>query len=441
MQLANLSDDGSWRRLHSDLVNTTPTADTPWAARAALDLSPVPKKYNAGKRNYNPESLLLAYKAVKEKGMKIKTAARNFGVPTQTLRDRVKGLVNAENPNERWRAMTQEEEETLIERITTLSQLGYGITNTKLKQLAGELLHELGRKPDNKPMSNTWLYGFRKRWDQRIVSLKPRALDTNRVKSTTPEALEQYFKNLEISLQKRNLLDKPHLIYNIDETGIQPKHRPPNVIAPVGSKPQAITSPRSTTTTVIACANASGNSLPLYFVFKGKRYNPELMKGTSPGARGVMSDSGWSHGDVFLEYLKTHFLEHVPALGPQQSVLVIYDGHASHVNQELIDWASKNRVVLFVLPPHTSHVLQPLDVGIFGPFKSYYYSECASFMNAHMGQKITRFDMAKLACKAYLKAMTPLNIQSAFRKTGIHPLSSNAISTIYTIAHSIQCNV
>ena len=75
--------------------------------------------------------------------MKIKTAARNFGVPTQTLRDRVKGLVNAENPNERWRAMTQEEEETLIERITTLSQLGYGITNAKLKQLAGELLHEL----------------------------------------------------------------------------------------------------------------------------------------------------------------------------------------------------------------------------------------------------------------------------------------------------------
>ncbi|KAH3803811.1 hypothetical protein DPMN_132079 [Dreissena polymorpha] len=86
---------------------------------------PVPQKNNARKRKYNPESLLLAYKAVKEKGLKIKTAARNFGVPTQTLRDCVKGLVNTENPNERWRAMTQEEEETLIERITTLSQLRY----------------------------------------------------------------------------------------------------------------------------------------------------------------------------------------------------------------------------------------------------------------------------------------------------------------------------
>ncbi|KAH3780238.1 hypothetical protein DPMN_158048 [Dreissena polymorpha] len=66
-------------------------------------------------------------------------------------------------------------------------------------------------------------------------------------------------------------------------------------------------------------------------------FNPELMKSTSLGARGVMSDSGWSNGDVFLEYLKTHFLEHIFARGPQQSVLVIYDGHASYVNQELID--------------------------------------------------------------------------------------------------------
>ncbi|KAH3780239.1 hypothetical protein DPMN_158049 [Dreissena polymorpha] len=84
-------------------------------------------------------------------------------------------------------------------------------------------------------------------------------------------------------------------------------------------------------------------------------------------------------------------------------------------------------MVLFVLPPHTSHVLQPLDVGIFGLFKSYYYNESASFMNAHMGQKITRFDMAKLACKAYRKGMTPLNIQSAFRQPEYIPCI-NAIS-------------
>ena len=164
-----------------------------------------------------------------------------------------------------------------------------------------------------------------------------------------------YFKNLEISLQKHNLLDKSHIIFS-PLTKLQysqsTEYRPHNVIAPVSSKPQAITTPISTITTV-----------------------------------GSVSDSGWSNNDVFLEYLKTHFLEHVPARGPQQSVLVIYDCHASNVNQELIDWASKYRVVLFVLPPHTSHVLQTLDVGIFGPLKSYYYNECAFFMKCSHGSE------------------------------------------------------
>ena len=39
-----------------------------------------------------------------------------------------------------------------------------------------------------------------------------------------------------------NLNDKPQCIYNLNETGLQPEHRPPNVIAPLNSKPQAIVS-------------------------------------------------------------------------------------------------------------------------------------------------------------------------------------------------------
>ena len=84
-------------------------------------------------------------------------------------------------------------------------------------------------------------------------------------------------------------------------------------------------------------------------------------------------------------------------------------------------------VILFVLPPHTSHLLQPLDVGVFGPFKTYYYSECSNFPCQNIGRVITRYDMAGIACKAYIKATTPQNIQSAFRKTGIFPFKKDAV--------------
>jgi hypothetical protein len=44
-----------------------------------------------------------------------------------------------------------------------------------------------------------------------------------------------------------------------------------------------------------------------------------------------------------------------------------------------------------------------------------------------MGKTITRYEICKLACKAYLKSMTPINILSGFKKTGIFPLSPEEV--------------
>ncbi|XP_053372904.1 uncharacterized protein LOC123565518 [Mercenaria mercenaria] len=389
-----------------------------------------PTKVEGHYRRYSPESLLKAFEAVKEKKVPVKRAARQFDVPENTLRDRVKGRIDAKNfciGGET--TLSREEEEVLVEHVEVMGQLGYGYTNTKLQQIAGELAYEMGKKKTNKAMSNNWLYGFMNRWQKRLVSLSPRSLDSYRAKCSTPEAVSSYFRNLQDTLKRYDLLDKPQNIYNLDETGLQPDHRPPNIIAKLNSKPQAITSPRSTTTTLIGCVNAIGNYVPPFFVFKGKRFNPDLMESTSSGARGEMSESGWSNGDIFKKYLTEHFLPYARAgADTSQPILIIFDGHSSHISPSLIKWARSQNIILFVLPAHTSHILQPLDVSLFGPFKSFYYSGCASFMQENVGKTITRFDMARLACKAYLKSMSPLNIQAGFRKTGIYPLSQDVIT-------------
>ena len=46
-------------------------------------------------------------------------------------------------------------------------------------------------------------------------------------------------------------------------------------------------------------------------------------------------------------------------------VVLIEDGHASHITIEVIELAKKNDVHLLCLPSHTSHILQPLDIGVF----------------------------------------------------------------------------
>jgi hypothetical protein len=155
-----------------------------------------------------------------------------FGVPAQTLRDRISGAVDPDNcrtgPNT---SLSYEQEKVLVNHVETMAELGYGYSNSKLKQLAGEMAYEMKAKVHIKPMCNNWLYGFLKRWKGRLSSINPRKLESSRAKSSTPEKVTDYFKKLEEVLKQHNLLEKPQHIYNLDETGLQLDHRPSNVVA------------------------------------------------------------------------------------------------------------------------------------------------------------------------------------------------------------------
>ena len=47
----------------------------------------------------------------------------------------------------------------------------------------------------------------------------------------------------------------------------------------------------------------------------------------------------------------------------------MYDGHGSHLTYETVCGVMKNEVII-VVPPHTTHVLQPLDVDLFKLLKT-----------------------------------------------------------------------
>jgi len=141
--------------------------------------------------------------------------------------------------------------------------------------------------------------------------------------------------------------NNPQRIYNVDETGLQPEHRPPNVIAAKRSKSPAITSPRSTTVTVIGCASASGHSIPLFFIFKGKSQNNNLIKGATPGAKYTMSGSGWLNTAVFQEYIQEQFLPNVCGRPTSKHpVLLLLDGHSSHTLRSIIELARSHHIIL-----------------------------------------------------------------------------------------------
>jgi hypothetical protein len=52
--------------------------------------------------------------------------------------------------------------------------------------------------------------------------------------------------------------------------------------------------------------------------------------------------------------------------------LLILDGHSSHLTAGFDAFCKENGIICLCMPPHSSHLLQPLDVGVFGPLKRAY---------------------------------------------------------------------
>lgn len=96
--------------------------------------------------------------------------------------------------------------------------------------------------------------------------------------------------------------------------------------------------------------------------------------------------------------------------------MVIYDGFDSHIEPELIDYCAEKRIIPFCLPPHTSHKLQPLNVGVFSALQHYYGEEVNKTRVA-----IDKDLFPNLLARARRQACTTRNIKAGFRHSGIEP--------------------
>ncbi|KIM59047.1 hypothetical protein SCLCIDRAFT_98010, partial [Scleroderma citrinum Foug A] len=103
-------------------------------------------------------------------------------------------------------------------------------------------------------------------------------------------------------------------------------------------------------------------------------------------------------------------------------------GHCSHVSDEIRQLALQNNIHLFCLPPKTTHKLQPLNVGVFGPLQSAWTHHCEAIV-AQTGCEMPCEDFISktaLFMSKYMavcdKAFSPSLIKAAWRKSGLAPI-------------------
>jgi hypothetical protein len=180
-------------------------------------------------------------------------------------------------------------------------------------------------------------------------------------------------------------------------------------------------------TTVIQGVNATGWAIPPFIIFQGKHHLSAWYKEENlPHDRIIaVSENGWTTNELGLKWLK-HFDKHTKGRTVGLHRLLVIDGHESHNSLEFQQYCKENNIITLCMPPHSSHLLQPLDVGCFAPLKKAHGRQAEDLMRNRITH-ITKLEFLPCFIRAFNAALTPRNIQGGFRGAGLVPYNPEQV--------------
>lgn len=398
-----------------------------------------------GEPAYNEEDMQAAILAVREQRMTLREAASNYGMSHTALYYRLKkvkmnndGTVVSSVKHDfhskysSQQVFTKDQESALVEYAIHSSKICYGLTYKQIKVLAYDYARQLKLKmPDSwntiKSAGDDWLFSFMKRHKELTIR-KPENTSLSRLTSFNKTNVDEFFDNYERALQSKSFTAAQ--IFNLDETGVATVIQAPNVVARRGVKQvgQAVSAERGQSITLCMVINASGNALPPVFIYPRARVNDTMVENGPPGSLVLANSPGshWMTQTLFLDVLKHIVRQTMCSLN--NPILLLMDNHESHCSLEAVQYARENGITFVTFPPHCSHKLQPLDVGVLGPFKAKTKIAQNDWLISNPGKTISIHTLPSLVNIAFNASFTRSNIISSFSKTGLWPLNRLAFS-------------
>lgn len=179
--------------------------------------------------------------------------------------------------------------------------------------------------------------------------------------------------------------------------------------------------------TFVGIINALGNTIPPVYVVPRLREPKQYIITNAQSLSLVLGNkTGLMTKELFMDVLK-HIIKHTNC-STENRILLLLDNHRSHTSYEAIKLCKDSGISVLSFPPHSSHRMQPLDIGVFGPFKTAAAIAFNDWLLSHPGDIITIRQIGELTHKAYIRSFTMSNIISSFQKPGIWPVNRLAFS-------------
>ncbi|RYO76737.1 hypothetical protein DL764_010281 [Monosporascus ibericus] len=277
-------------------------------------------------------------------GRSIRAASKLHQVERTYLRRRIEGIQTQEEYNKSRQKVTDVLEDRLAKWIVTQGQLGYAPPHARFRAYAQRLLIKSGSR---ERLGKRWVTRFLQRHHE-VRTLKGRAIDYRRLNGATEATYE--FGMMEGMGENSLVLGEAFKKFILLRDAF--KHA---------------------WISVIACISADGRALPPLIIFSGVNVQQQWFPDTEDQPYEdwyfTASSNGWTNTDIGLKWLREVFIPHTKPANPREWRLLIIDGHNSYTTEEFMWTCLINRIYIVFLPSHSSHVWQPLDVGVFSVLK------------------------------------------------------------------------
>jgi DDE superfamily endonuclease len=183
---------------------------------------------------------------------------------------------------------------------------------------------------------------------------------------------------------------------------------------------------KRTMVTAIECISADGRSLPPLIIWPASTHRSNWTTYPTPGWHYACSESGYIDSKISLEWLKRVFDPQTKAQAHGKPRVLTCDGFGTHETLEILEFCFENNILLCRIPSHTSHKLQPCDIGVFGRLKAAYRDEVDRLYRGG-ANTVGKEHFTSLYSPARETALTPRNIIAGWGRSGLYPFNPERV--------------
>ena len=353
--------------------------------------------------------------------------AKSHEIPVRRLRARWQGRQSKHERAAANRKLSEDQEVAICQYLDRLDIVG---TSARLQMVTGcakTILQQahIGSSPPP-VVSEQWSRRFLSRHPEYFIRKQP-TIDVNRKNAHQPEDIHNWFERYQAVCNEYKI--EIGDIYNFDETGFRIGVGRDQWIITRDPNRQSYLGSSTNRELVTVCETISGDGADLrpMIIVPGIIHQAVWYANTSIPDNYLVgtSETGYTNDELTMKWL-VHFERFSSLRQIGTFRLLLLDGYGSHCTKEFIDYCDSHKVIPFCLPPHSSHLLQPLDVVVFQPYKHYHAEAVEAATRTGCGDfnKVEFLDRIDSIRQQTFKKST---ITAAFRATGLIPYNPDIV--------------